>query len=76
MSTILVWALLTVTSANGLRTEKPQMLFPSQQECEKARSAEIKLVQQMQKSTWGASSDTGYYIQSKCEAVNIFVVKQ
>ena len=75
MNTIIVWVLLTVGNTNGITTEKPQMLFPTQAECEKVRLAEFRLVQQMQASTWGAGGDTGRYIQNKCEQVTILVNK-
>lgn len=75
MNTLLVWVLLTVSNTNGVTTEKPQLIFPTQQDCEKIRIAEFRLVQQMQASNWGSGPDTGRYLQNKCEQVNILVNK-
>ena len=75
MNTLIVWVLLTVGNTNGITTEKPQLLFPTQVECEKVRVAELRLVQQMQASTWVADANTGRYIQNKCEQVTVLVNK-
>lgn len=76
MNTIVVWLLLTVSNTNGVTTEKPQVIFPTQQDCEKVRRAEIQLVDQMRESSFGAGSTSARYIQNKCEQATILVIKQ
>ena len=76
MNTVVVWLLLTISNTEGITSEKPSVIFPTQQECEKVRLAELSLVKQMQSATWGSSSNTGRYIQNKCEQATILVIKQ
>lgn len=75
MKIVLVWILISVANSSGVRTQSGELKFPTKEDCEIVRTAELNMLGTMVKTlgSWRTDQNLNVQYQSKCQQVNLVV---